>query len=230
MPAVAGESPTAGTPGISTEGGAAGAAADGAAGDGGAGWEIPSEPPSLGFSDSAPLPMGVEAYVFSGNTNQRGDACVATLETNAGVRVVSGFLKIWAPRPAADGKVYVDAGQVAAAQGSCLAVTASDWSGIPLEASDGKVLLPAVHAANLAYVVQATQNRTPEQELAAYLDDRRGKNFSISDGMGPLTAAWRAGSKQTTTITAIPADATTVKYDDQGNNRGEDSKLRDPLV
>ena len=211
----------------------AGAAGDspqaGAAGEGGAGWEIPAEPPSLGYSDSAPIPQGVPAYVDLGATNQRGQACLSTLETNAGVRVLSGFLKIWAPRAALDGKVYVDAGNSAPADGTCPAVVASDWSGIPLEPSDGQVLLPAVHAANIAYVVQATKNRTAEQELAAYLDDRRGKNFSISDGMGPLTAAWRAGSRQTTTITGMAADATSVKYDDQGNNRGEGSATNPDL-
>jgi autotransporter-associated beta strand protein len=39
--------------------------------------------------------------------------------------------------------------------------------------------------------------------------------------MGPLTAAWRAGSKATTTITSVAPDATTVKYDDGGNGAGD---------
>jgi autotransporter-associated beta strand protein len=216
-----------GAAGAPVEGDAGGAVADageaGSGGGGAPGLEIPAEPPSLGYSDSAPAPSGVVAYVDTGASNQRGQACLATIESNAGVRALSGFLKIWAPRPATDGKVYVDAGVNAAADGACPAIVASDWSGIPGEASDGTVLLPDVHEANLAYVVQATQNRTAEQEVTAYMDDRRGKNASVSDGMGPLTKAWRTGSKQTTTITGVPADATSVKYDDQGNNRGEGS-------
>jgi autotransporter-associated beta strand protein len=226
----AGEAGLGGAAKEEPNGGAAGAGPEGgAAGEGGAGWELPPEPLSLGYSDSAAIPQGVPAYVELGATNQRGQACSSTLETNAGIRVLAEFLKIWAPRAAADGKVYVDAGVAAPADGTCLEVVGSDWSGIPSEASDGKVLLPAVHAANLAYVVQATKNRTAEQELAAYLDDRRGKNFSISDGMGPLTAAWRAGSKQTTTITGVAADAALVKYDDKGNNRGEGSATNPDL-
>ena len=52
------------------------------------------------------------------------------------------------------------------------------------------------------------------------MDDRRGKNYSVTDGMGPLTDAWRKAARQTTTITGVPADATTVKYEDGGNNTG----------
>jgi autotransporter-associated beta strand protein len=215
-----------GASGASPEDSAAGNDGDGGhAGSGGGapGLEVPPAPASLGYSDSAEAPSGVVAYVDTGASNQRGQACLATIDNNAGVRVLAGFLKIWAPRAAADGKVYVDAGVNAAADGACPAIVSSDWSGIPGEASDGTVLLPDVHEANLAYVVQATQHRTAEQEVAAYMDDRRGKNASVSDGMGPLTKAWRAGVKQTTTITGVPADATSVKYDDQGNNRGEGS-------
>ncbi|HKT94864.1 MAG TPA: phosphatase PAP2 family protein, partial [Paraburkholderia sp.] len=58
------------------------------------------------------------------------------------------------------------------------------------------------------------------QADAAYFDDRRGKGYSVTDGMGPLTDAWRAAAGQTTTITSVPADATTVLYNDGGNNTG----------
>jgi autotransporter-associated beta strand protein len=78
----------------------------------------------------------------------------------------------------------------------------------------------AVLNSNIQYVVDATNARTTAQELAAYLDDRRGKGYSISDGMGPLTAAWRTATQQSTTITGIAADATTVLYNDGGNDVG----------
>lgn len=175
----------------------------------------PSAPVGVGYEETADPDSAVTAYVDAGASNQRGKACMATLETNAGVRVAAEFLKIWQPR-----SLRVDAGQTAAAEGECAAVTASDWDGIPGSATDGTVLNAGVHAANIQYVEKLTAARTSEQELAAYLDDRRGKNFSISDGMGPLTSAWRAGTQQFTTITDIAADATTVKYDDKGNNRG----------
>ncbi len=175
----------------------------------------PTAPVGVGYEETADPASNVTAYVDAGASNQRGKACMATLETNAGVRVAAEFLKIWQPR-----SQLVDAGQTAAADGTCAAVTASDWDGIPGSATDGTVLNAEVHAANIRYVETLTAARTSTQELAAYLDDRRGKNFSISDGMGPLTSAWRAGSQQFTTITEIAADATTVKYDDKGNNRG----------
>lgn len=178
-------------------------------------YEIPAVPKGLGVTETAEPAVGVTAYVDAGATNQRGKACMATLDTNAGVRVVSEFLKIWQPR-----SLFVDAGQTASADGDCPAVTASDWDGIPSSATDGTVLNETVHQANISYVEKLTTDRTAEEELAAYLDDRRGKNFSISDGMGLLTTAWRAGSQQYTTITEMASDATTVKYDDAGNNRG----------
>ncbi|MBP2444403.1 acid phosphatase [Rhizobium leguminosarum] len=158
-------------------------------------------------------------YAEAGNTNKRGDACFSTVDTNAAVHLLSGFLEIWTPRTP-----FVDAGVEAPAKDNCPAVAKTDWDGIPSSKTDGHIVNQAVHDANIAYVVNATRARTADQAVAAYLDDRRGKNASIVDGLGPLTDAWKAGSKQTTTITEVAADATTVKYDDKGNNRGAGSK------
>lgn len=173
--------------------------------------------PSLAGAEQATV---AEApYVETGNTNKRGDACFSTVDTNAAVHLLSGFLEVWTPRTP-----FVDAGVEAAAKDNCPAVAKTDWDGIPASKTDGQIVNQAVHDANIAYVVRATKARTADQAVAAYLDDRRGKNASIVDGFGPLTAAWKAGSKQTTTITEVAADATTVKYDDKGNNRGAGSK------
>ncbi|MBB3654951.1 autotransporter-associated beta strand protein [Rhizobium sp. BK650] len=158
-------------------------------------------------------------YVEAGNTNKRGDACFSTADTNAAVHLLSGFLEVWTPRTP-----FVDAGVEAPAKDNCPAVVKTDWDGIPFSKTDGQIVNKLVHDANIAYVVKATKARTAEQAVAAYLDDRRGKNASIVDGLGPLTDAWKAGSKQTTTITEVAADATTVKYDDKGNNRGAGSR------
>lgn len=177
--------------------------------------QLPAAPADPGFVDSAPVQASVPAFVDNVATNQRGDARFATKETNAGVRVVAGFLDFWQPST-----LLVDAGVSAPAQGSFPAVTASTWSGIPGDATDGKMLNTDVLNRNIQYVVDATNARTPAQELAAYLDDRRGKGYSISDGMGPLTTAWRAATQQVTTITGIAADATTVLYSDSGNDVG----------
>ncbi|KQU66111.1 MULTISPECIES: phosphatase PAP2 family protein [unclassified Rhizobacter] len=181
------------------------------------GYTVPVAPTGLGKTDTAPVAdeSTVLPFVDNAFTNQRGDARYATLSTNAGVRVVGGFLALWKPTTA-----VVDAGVTAAANGSFPAVAASTWSGIPGDATDGTVLDATVHGANIQYVIDATTRRTAAQELAAYLDDRRGKAYSVSDGMGPLTAAWRSAAQQVTSITAIAGDATTVLYNDSGNNTG----------
>lgn len=186
-------------------------------------YTIPAAPAGLGYAESADAPSGVLAYVDTGATNQRGKACMATLDTNAGIRVLKGMLDIWAPLTAADGKVYVDADQAAAADGTCPAVVKSAWSGIPGDLTDGKILNTAIHQANINYVANVTKSRNAEQALAAYMDDRRKKGYSVADGMGPLTSFWRTGTGQTTTIVAVDPNAAATKVDDAGNNLGSTS-------
>jgi len=178
---------------------------------------VPAAPAGMGTTDAAPVAdaTAVPPYVDFAYTNQRGDARYATVATNAGVRVVSGFLDLWKPST-----LLVDAGVTAAANGSFPAITASTWSGLPGDATDGTILNAAVLGANVQYVVAATASRSADQATAAYVDDRRGKGYSVTDGLGPLAAAWRAAARQTTSITGVPADATTVLYNDAGNNTG----------
>lgn len=183
----------------------------------------PAAPVGLGYTETADAPSGVQAYIDTGASNQRNNPCQVTLEANAGVRVIKGMLDIWAPRAAGDGKVYVDAGVTLAAANGCPAVVASDWTGIPNDATDGAVINTSVHTANIDYVKTVTQSRTTEQALAAYLDDRRKKGYSVSDGMGPLTSIWRTGTGQTTTIVSVDPNTAVVKVDDAGNNLGSTS-------
>ena len=176
---------------------------------------IPAAPADQGAAEVAPLPA-VTAFVDTAATNQRGDARYATLATNAGVRVLGGMLDIWKPLTE-----IVDAGVTAPAVDGFPAVVTSAWTGVPDDGTNGGTIVnAAVHNANIDYVVKATANRTAEQAVMAYLDDRRGKGYSVTEGFGPLTAAWRSATRQTTTITGVPADATTVKYEDGGNNNG----------
>lgn len=92
---------------------------------------------------------------------------------------------------------------------------------------------------NQAYVVQVTKNRTPDQAVAAYIDDRRNQAYSILEGLGPLLPYYLAGAKSTTTIDAftanpaasIPADARTKKYDDKGNgDKDTTGELKDVVA
>lgn len=176
---------------------------------------VPAAPADQGVADTAPVPA-VTAFVDTIATNQRGDARYATVATNAGVRVLAGMLDIWKPLTE-----LVDAASPAPATGAFPAVVASTWTGLPLDGTPGGTIVnPTVHNANIQYVVDVTTKRTAAQATAAYLDDRRGKGYSVTDGMGPLTDAWRAAAQQTTSITTVAADATTVLYNDTGNNTG----------
>lgn len=176
---------------------------------------IPAAPADQGAAEVVPLPAAT-AFVETIATNQRGDARYATLSTNAGVRVLGGFLDIWKPLTE-----IVDAGVSAPAVDGFPAVVASTWSGVPNDSTaDGKVVNAAAHQANIDYVIKATANRTPEQAVQAYLDDRRGKGYSVTDGMGPLTNAWRTAAQQVTSITSVASDATSKLYNDTGNNTG----------
>ncbi|MDD0816250.1 phosphatase PAP2 family protein [Curvibacter sp. HBC28] len=176
---------------------------------------LPVEPVGVGAADTAPVPAAT-AFVDTGVTNSRSNPCNVTLATNAGARVLQGFLDLWTPTT-----LLVDAGVSLAAANGCPAVTASSWTGIPGDSSDGTVKNSAVHAGNINYVKTVTQNRSTAQALAAYLDDRRNKGYSVSDGMGPLTSLWRQGAQQTTTIVSVdPTKAVSPAVNDGGNNLG----------
>lgn len=177
---------------------------------------IPAAPADQGAPDTALPSATAIPFVDNVASNQRGDARYATAATNAGVRVLIGMLDIWKPLTE-----IVDAGVTAPAVAGFPAVVQSAWTGVPNDGTPGGTIVnAAVHNANIDYVVKATTGRTQAQELAAYLDDRRGKGYSITDGMGPLTEAWRSAARQSTSITAIAPDATTVLYNDSGTNTG----------
>ncbi|KAJ3235194.1 hypothetical protein HDU81_000713 [Chytriomyces hyalinus] len=175
---------------------------------------FPSPPTGAGFVDTA-APANVLPFVDYVYTNARDNPCYVNASTNAGVRILERHMDIWQPSSA-----KVDAGVTLAAAGSCPAVVASPWTGIPGDSTDGRVLLEAVHNHNLQYCIDITNARTPEEELAAYLDDRRNKGYSVLDGLGPLTAIWINFTGTTTTITSMPDNATTVSYSDAGINVG----------
>ena len=176
---------------------------------------VPAPPADPGIVDSASIPP-VPAFVDNAASNQRNDAHFATLDTNAGVRVVARFLDLWQPST-----MIVDAGATAPAVDGFPAVVASTCSGIVNSGTPcGTVLNAAVLGQNTQFVVNETVSRTQAQADAAYFDDRRNKGYSVTDGLGPLTSAWLGLTQQTTTITSVPANATTTLYNGAGNNTG----------
>lgn len=86
---------------------------------------------------------------------------------------------------------------------------------------NGKMVNSKVLNDNIKKVITITSNRTKDQEHQAYLDDRRNQNYSVTDGLGLYTDAFRNGAGCITTIPdVIPADSTTVKYEDKGDSQG----------
>uniref|UniRef100_UPI00301DC70A acid phosphatase n=1 Tax=Paenibacillus sp. YIM B09110 TaxID=3126102 RepID=UPI00301DC70A len=60
--------------------------------------------------------------------------------------------------------------------------------------------------------------------IAAYYDDRRNQTYGAIDGLGSLANVYREKTGTFTTITSIPDDAATVKYNDgNGTNKGGNS-------
>lgn len=77
---------------------------------------------------------------------------------------------------------------------------------------------------NIQYVANIAATRTQAEEDAAYYTDRTNQSYGATEGLGSLANVYREKSGTYTTITSIPDDATTTKYDD-GNttNKAGDS-------
>jgi autotransporter-associated beta strand protein len=124
-----------------------------------------------------------------------------TPETNVAIGALATMLDYWTPE----------------------AVLTPEWdaSGKFLPESVGTVVNRTVLDANIAEAARITQTRTDEQAAAAYVIDRRHQSYSAIDGLGPWAGAFRTATNAGTTIPdKVPADATTVKYDDGGNANG----------
>ncbi len=77
---------------------------------------------------------------------------------------------------------------------------------------------------NIDYVANLSKTRTEADEIRAYYDDRRNQSYGATEGLGALADVYREKSGTYTTITSIPADATSVKYNDgNGANKAGDS-------
>lgn len=114
----------------------------------------------------------------------------STPTTNPAIGVLSGMLELWQP-----GATW-ESGQATAAGA-------------------------AVLDANIAHNVRVAQTRTDADEAAAWIFDRRHQSYSALDGLGSAAPAFREAMNAGTTIPAeVPDDATTVRYDDDGNGNG----------
>lgn len=112
-------------------------------------------------------------------------------ESNAVIGLLSPFLTLWQPGDSWDNGVFTG--------------------------EDGALVLNR----NIEICEEMTGSRTAEQELAAYLTDRRNQNYTALDGLGPYTQAFKDLADAATSLPAeIPADAATIKYSDKGGENG----------
>ncbi|KQO12073.1 S-layer homology domain-containing protein [Paenibacillus sp. Leaf72] len=89
---------------------------------------------------------------------------------------------------------------------------------------NGTKLNSSVLDYNIQYVANIAATRTAEDEQLAYLVDRRNQSYGATEGLGALADVYRDKTGTFTTITSIPDDATSVKYNDgNGSNKAGDS-------
>jgi len=182
---------------------------------------VAAEPLGAGYSIEVPAPASnyplplAENYRNQTGKNAKGEEVRAYDDRdNPIIEILSGFNKIWTlgDEKWADGGANGDG---------------------PADFSKTKIVDPAVWAENMRYVLSVTgKNRTPEQALHAYLNDRRSQGYSVIEGMGPLADWYREGAGATTTINHTLADfdpnkVIEKKEDDKGTEAGaEDSELK----
>lgn len=93
----------------------------------------------------------------------------------------------------------------------------------PKDFSKVKVLDNKIWTQNMKYVLKVTKNRTDEESLAAYLDDKRAINYSIIDGLGPLADLYKKGAKAKTTINTTLKNFDVnevIEYEEYDNGTG----------
>lgn len=151
-------------------------------------------PTGLGSELSVPVPaVSYPLPAVDNITGNNGKAAAGEsvnkydIAHNPVIKILSGFSQIWT------------LGDEAWANGGANGSGPSDFSNVT-------IVDPTVWRENIAYVVKVTQARTYQQALEAYLDDRRDKNFSVIDGMGPLTHDYLAGSGARSNVNHTVAD------------------------
>lgn len=86
---------------------------------------------------------------------------------------------------------------------------------------NGAKLNESILNANIQRSIDVTANLTEEQKHYTYLLDRRHQSYSAIDGLEEYASVFREKTNAGTTIAdEIPEDATTVKYEDNGNSNG----------
>lgn len=150
-----------------------------------------SAAPCRAAADASAITPVPGSYGYFVDTYKTNEMDNQSPESNAVIGLLSSFLTLWQPGDSWDNGVFTGAA--------------------------GELVLNK----NIEICEELTGSRTGEQELAAYLTDRRNQNYTALDGLGPYTQVFKDLSNAATSLPAeIPADAATVKYSDQGGANG----------
>ena len=135
----------------------------------------PAAPAGLGYEDYAHVPSVDYPFPIVENADHNADGSYRyTLSQNAVAYALRGINSIW--------KGTSDSYQEAASGNG------------PDEYLEDPILNATAWQENIDYVIDVTNNRSDDEAILAFLDDRRSKNYSVIDGFGPLTEAYVAAS------------------------------------
>ncbi|MBO1273446.1 phosphatase PAP2 family protein [Shewanella sp. 4t3-1-2LB] len=166
-----------------------------------------------GMPTGSSAPQSVAEPVLSGNaiavvdgnlpvTNNNGNIVAFEPSVSPLIQILSGFDDIWY----AGDDIWAMAGSseskaIAEGYESYPGVvgggTNSTSYAIPFNFSHEQIRNKSVWQENFNYVKQLVEKSTKAEKVAAYLDDQRDKGFSISSGLGPMTADYRSGANAT---------------------------------
>ena len=138
----------------------------------------PSVPSGQGYELAVAVPSaGPPLPVVNNAENNADSANRLLLSKNPIVKILYGFDSIWSLN--LDGWQTGDPNKGATTSGMTADGATTDYS-------NEEIRNTTVWEANMAYVEDVTANRTAEEALQAYYDDRRDKCYSVLDGFGPL--------------------------------------------
>lgn len=151
---------------------------------------VAKEPEGLGYEQIVPVPdvsypLPVMDYAIN---NSSSDTKYSIID-NPIVNVLSGINAIW--------KGTTDKWQMYASSYTDEenGYEGGDGPGLDDYVTGSPIIDEDAWKTNIEYVIKVTNERTEDQALRAFLDDRRSKNYSVIDGFGPLTEEYATAAE-----------------------------------
>jgi autotransporter-associated beta strand protein len=154
-------------------------------------FHVPKEPSGLGYEQTVPLPeVSYPLPVVEHAVNNSSSAKKYSVDTNPIVYALRGINNIWKGTTdywQSNASSYTD--EENGYEGGDGPNPYNAHNGLPSDYVEPgtEIIDAATWKANIEYVIEVTNNRTEDEALRAFLDDRRSKNYSVIDGFGPLT-------------------------------------------